>query len=68
MLRSLDQFLALLGVPAYRSVLGGSREGTRASAHWACGCAASGSSFEKLMLKTCSSHRAGRLEAPPLAV
>ena len=62
MLRSLDDFRALLGIPVYRSVIGEEPDGARVAAHWACGCAASGISFERLALKTCRSHRAGRIE------
>jgi hypothetical protein len=66
MLRSLDDLRVLLGLPAYRSVVGADRDGARAAAHWDCGCTASGASFARLSLKTCSSHRAGRIEVPPV--
>ncbi|HYW54769.1 MAG TPA: hypothetical protein VFF00_05225 [Candidatus Elarobacter sp.] len=62
MLRSLDQLHTLLGISLYRSVIGEDRDGARVAAHWGCGCSASGASFAKLSLKTCSSHRAGRTE------
>jgi hypothetical protein len=62
MLRSLDQLHTLLGISLYRSVIGEDRDGARVAAHWGCGCTASGPSFAKLSLKTCSSHRAGRTE------
>lgn len=67
MLRSLDVLRTYLGMPVYRSVVGDGLESARVSAHWACGCAASGASFAKMTLKACSSHRAGRIEVPALA-
>lgn len=66
MLRSLDALRLFLGMPLYRSVVGDDPVTARASAHWSCGCTASGSSFSKLSLKSCSSHRAGRIEVPAL--
>jgi hypothetical protein len=68
MLRSLDALRTFLGMPLYRSVVGDGPDSARVSAHWACGCAASGLSFTKLTLKSCSSHRAGRIEVPALAI
>ena len=65
--RSLDHLRILLGVPLYRSATGGECD-TRVSAHWGCGCVASGTSFERLNLRTCSSHRAGRIELAPIAI
>ncbi|HEY0614493.1 MAG TPA: hypothetical protein VGC96_07620 [Candidatus Elarobacter sp.] len=60
--RSLDDLRVLLGIPLYRSAIGEDREGARVAAHWSCGCAASGATFARLALKTCSTHRAGRTE------
>jgi hypothetical protein len=66
MLRSLDHLRILLGAPVYRSATGGECD-TRVSAHWDCGCVALGASFGKLQLRTCRSHRAGRIELAPVA-
>jgi hypothetical protein len=66
MFRSLDHLRIFLGVPLYRSATGGECD-SRVSAHWDCGCIASGASFAKLHLKTCNSHRAGRIELEPVA-
>jgi hypothetical protein len=68
MFRSLDAFCILLGLPVYRSVVGEEPAGARVAAHWACGCVASGTSFTRLGLRTCSSHRAGRVELPAAAL
>ena len=69
MQRSFEILRILLGMPVYRSVVGDTRDGARVSVHWNCGCVATGAGFEKLTLRTCRRHRAGRVEAqPPLAV
>jgi hypothetical protein len=65
MVRSLDAFRILLGLPVYRSVVGEASTGARVAAHWSCGCVAAGTSFKRLTLTTCRSHRAGRIEVPP---
>jgi hypothetical protein len=67
MLRSLDHLRLFLGAPVYRSATGGECD-TRVSAHWECGCLAIGGNFAKMNLKTCGSHRAGRIELAPAAV
>gem|GEM_PF-3280564 len=67
MFRALDALRTLLGTPVYRSVVGEDPMTARVAAHWACGCAASGTSFQRLSLKSCSAHRAGRVEVPALA-
>ena len=67
MFRSLDHLRILLGAPLYRSATGGECN-TRVSAHWGCGCIASGATFAKLNLRTCDSHRAGRIALEPVAV
>jgi hypothetical protein len=66
MLRPLDFLRTFLGLPLYRSVVAGGGTGARVAAHWACGCTASGVSFDSLNLKTCALHRAGRIEIPPV--
>ena len=66
MLRSLDALRLFLGMPVYRSVVGDGPDSARVSAYWACGCTASGLTFAKLNLKSCSSHRAGRIAVPAL--
>lgn len=63
---SLDHLRILLGVPLYRSATGGECS-ARVAAFWDCGCSASGTTFAKLSLRTCSSHRAGRIELTPVA-
>lgn len=67
MLRSLEYFRILLGAPLYRSAIGEDRDDARVAAHWQCGCVASGAAFERLALRTCAAHRAGRV-APAVAV
>ena len=67
MFRSLDYLRILLGAPLYRSAIGEDRDDARVAAHWSCGCVASGVSFERLALRTCTAHRAGRI-APAVAV
>ncbi len=66
MSHSLDHLRILLGAPLYRSATGGECT-ARVAAFWDCGCTASGTTFAKLSLKTCSSHRAGRTAPAPLA-
>ena len=67
MLRSLEYLRILLGAPLYRSAIGEELAEARVAAHWSCGCVGSGVSFERLALKTCTTHRAGRV-APAIAV
>jgi hypothetical protein len=67
MLRSFDDLRVLLGVPLYRSAIGEDPADARVAAHWACGCSASGTTFGRMMLRTCRTHRAGRVE-PAIAV
>ncbi|HEX3549148.1 MAG TPA: hypothetical protein VHT53_02165 [Candidatus Elarobacter sp.] len=67
MFRSLDDLRVLLGVPAYRSIVGERPDDVRAAAHWQCGCNAVGPSFGRMALKTCASHRAGRIGVPVTA-
>ncbi len=64
MLRSLDDLRILLGVPAYRGVVGERPGDARVSAHWVCGCNAVGASSRRLALRTCASHRAAPVEMP----
>jgi hypothetical protein len=65
--RSLDDFRILLGVPLYRSAIGEDPRDARVSAHWGCGCSAIGTTFGRMTLRTCRTHRAGRVE-PAVAV
>jgi hypothetical protein len=67
MFRSLDDLRVLLGLPLYRSAIGEDVDGARVAAHWPCGCTASGATFARLALRTCRTHRAGRVE-PAIAV
>jgi len=65
MFRSLDHLRIFLGAPLYRSATGGECD-ARVSAHWNCGCVASGATFLRMHLKTCNLHRAGRIELAPI--
>jgi len=64
MLRSLDDLRILLGLPAYRGIVGERPGDARVSAHWACGCNAVGASFARLALRTCASHHLAPVRVP----